>query len=98
MTTPQTGMAADDKLTTIKVPTSVRDRIKARADRFGFPTLAAYLDALIDRAEWDEAWEEQRAIVAKMTPADWADYDNEMKLWDSALNDGLANEPAYPQD
>ena len=67
MTTPQTGMAADDKLTTIKVPTSVRDRIKARADRFGFPTLAAYLDALIDRAEWDETWEEQRAIEREYT-------------------------------
>lgn len=75
-----------------------RDRLKARADRFEYPSLDAYLIALVEAAEREEQLEKLSEQMARMTEQDWADYQAEMAVWDATLMDGLRDEPPYPQD
>lgn len=71
------------ELTTIKVSTALRDRIKSDAERLGVP-IAALLAELLDRYEREERF----AAVTRAYSADSAELD-ESAAWDATLADWL---------
>ena len=75
--------------TTIKVSAATRDRLKDRADRLGYGSLDAYLNALVDGAEREEVLAELRATMARVTPQEWGEYMAGVSEWVATLTDGL---------
>jgi hypothetical protein len=75
--------------TTIKVSAATRDRLKDRADRLGYGSLDAYLNALVDGAEREEVLAELRATMASVTHQEWSECMAEVWEWDATLADGL---------
>ena len=75
--------------TSIKVSAATRDRLKDRADRLGYGSIDAYLNALVDGAEREEVLAELRATMARVTPQEWGEYMAEVSEWDATLADGL---------
>lgn len=75
--------------TTVKVSTETRDRLKRRADEGHYPSIDVMLNELIDERERAEQIAEFRAVMARVTPEEWADYMAEVSVWDSTLMDGL---------
>lgn len=82
-------------VTTIKVSTTTRDRLKARADRFEWASLDAYINALIDGAEEAEYFTTLNRQLAFATDEELADYAAETKPWQSQNTESLSNEPAW---
>jgi hypothetical protein len=81
--------------TTIKVPEDLRDRLNARA-RASDLTVAEVIEKLIEADERAARWEAIRQARARMTPAQWAEYDEETQLWERAANEDLAKYDPYP--
>jgi hypothetical protein len=81
--------------TTIKVPEDLRDRLNARA-RAAELTVAEVIEKLIEADERAARWEAIRQARARMTPAQWAEYDEETQIWERAANEDLAKHDPYP--
>ena len=75
--------------TTIKVPEDLRDRLNARA-RASDLTVAQVIEKLIAADERAERFRAIREARARMTPAQWAEYDEETQIWERASNEDLA--------
>lgn len=75
--------------TTIKVPEQLRDRLNERA-RAEDLTVAQVIEKLIAADERAERWRAIREARARMTPAQWADYDEETQIFEEASNVDLA--------
>ncbi len=75
--------------TTVKVTAETRDRLKHRADEGNYSSIDVLLNELLDERERAEQIAEFRAVMARVTPAEWADYMAEVSIWDSTLMDGL---------
>jgi len=69
-------------LTTIKVDSATRDRLK-RLAAARHVTLGQYLDLLADRAERAALFEQMRLDFASTPDRDWASYHAETELWQS---------------
>jgi len=78
--------------TTVKVSTETRDRLNQRADRLGFASIDAFVNELMDSNERAEKIAEFRAVMARVTPEEWADYLTEVSTMDATLTDGLEDE------
>ncbi len=70
-------------LTTIKVTSSTRDRLKQGARSKGL-SLGAYLDRLAADAERQERWDVLRVAIASTTTADMTSYAAETAEWELA--------------
>lgn len=81
------GMAG----TTIKVPEELRDRLNARARDAGV-TVAEVIARLIKQQERAERWEAIRLAMERTTPAQWADYREETRMWEAASDEDLATD------
>lgn len=71
--------------TTIKVDTTVRDRL-ARVARARGTTLGALLSQCARRLEVEERWAEINAAYERLQredPAGWAEYLNELAEWET---------------
>ncbi len=82
----------DMAMTTIKIPTSLRDALASVAARFGNVSLAETLHRLVLEHEEREvlaAYERLRA-----DDAEWASYRNESRLTDNVAGDGLRPDAA----
>ena len=75
--------------TTVKVTAETRDRLKRRADEGNYSSIDVMLNELIDERERAEQIAEFRAVMARVTPAEWADYMAEVSTMDASLSDGL---------
>jgi hypothetical protein len=75
-------------LTTIKIPTELRDRISADAKERGV-TAAALLSELINDYERARRFAAIREAYANLPPDD--DYWAETRDWDTLSGDGLAD-------
>lgn len=67
-------------LTTIKVDSATRDRLKALASARHL-TLGQYLDLLTERAERSALFGQMRRDFATTTDAQWSEYHAEAELW-----------------
>lgn len=81
--------------TTIKVPEDLRDRLNARA-RAADLTVAQVIEKLIEAEERSDRWQAIKEARDRMTPAQWAEYDEEAELWERAANEDLAKYDPYP--
>jgi hypothetical protein len=81
------------EMTTIKVSTQTRNRLKRLADEDHL-TMDAALTQVLDQAEGARFWAGVRADYARLQadPAEWADYVGELAEWDATASDGLAGE------
>ena len=70
-------------LTTIKVTSSTRDRLKEGARSRGL-SLGAYLDRLAADAERQQRWDALREAIASTTTAEMASYAAETAEWELA--------------
>ena len=80
-----------EQMTTIKVPKSLRQRIAREAARDG-STAAALLSRLLDDHDRQARFEAVRAAYAEVTSD--ALYEDELRLWDVTVGDGLDDEAA----
>ncbi len=70
-------------MTTIKVSTELRDRLKERA-RAENSTMSSYLEKLLERELRALRFEEVRTAMADTTPEEWRSYREETEWWDRA--------------
>lgn len=70
-------------MTTIKVSTELRDRLKEQA-RAENRTMSSYLEKLLEKELRVLRFEELRAAMAKTTPEEWQSYREETEWWDRA--------------
>lgn len=75
-------------LTTIKVSTAVRDRLKAQA-RAEHRTLGEQLEHLVELADRDLRFEQMRQAISRTSPEDLASYREETAFWDSVADSAL---------
>jgi hypothetical protein len=75
--------------TTVKVTAETRDRLKHRADEGKYSSIDVLLNELLDERERAEQIAEFRAVMARVTPEEWADYMVEVSTMDASLSDGL---------
>lgn len=88
-----TGMS----VTTIRVDTGIRDQLSkiAKGD-FGGASLNAALERLIAEHEMRQAQEAYERLRAD--PEAWAEYLEEIRLWDVTADDGLGDaREEYPE-
>ena len=80
-------------ITTIKVSTQTRDRLKRLADEDHL-TLDAELARTLDKAEESRFWAGVRADYERLQadPREWSDYADELAEWDHTTGDGLGDE------
>lgn len=83
--------------TTIKVPEDLRDRLNARA-RASDLTVAQVIEKLIAADERTERFRAIKEARARMTPAQWAEYDEETQVWERASNADLATYDPLPDE
>jgi predicted transcriptional regulator len=83
--------------TTIKVPEDLRDRLNARA-RASDLTVAQVIEKLIAADERAERFRAIKEARARMTPAQWAEYDEETRIWERASNVDLAEYDPLPDE
>lgn len=74
--------------TTIKVDSSLRDRLAEISHDFGSSTLAETLERLIDEHEVQSAITAYEAL--RQDPEQWADYRDELSEWDVVATDADA--------
>lgn len=67
-------------VTTIKVPTSTRDRLRERAARRG-ETLAKHIDRLLDLEDEQQRFDDLRRSIAAMSPEQRESYEAERDAW-----------------
>lgn len=70
-------------MTTIKVSSRTRDRLKAQAAASN-RSLGAYLEVLADRADREARFEMLRRAIAATPPELMASYEVELAAWESA--------------
>ncbi|MQA85426.1 MAG: hypothetical protein GEV03_12565 [Streptosporangiales bacterium] len=73
-------------ITTIKVDSSVRDRL-AQVARARGTTMSALLSEAAERLEADQRWAEIEAAYERLQredPTGWAEYLDELAEWDAA--------------
>lgn len=75
-------------LTTIKVDSAIRDRLKAQAESHG-RTLGEHLQALAEREARDQRFAGLRADIHATDPALLVEYEREIAEWDTTRGDGL---------
>lgn len=75
--------------TTIKVSEELRDRLNERARAAG-QTVGEVIERLVAAQERAERWEAIRIARAKTTPAQWAEYEEETRMFDRASDEDLA--------
>lgn len=80
----------DMTVTTIKVPSELRDRLAARAKQDNL-TMAAVIAQALDEAEEREFWERVRMVNASLTEEERASYVPDETLLDD-LDDEVDNE------
>jgi predicted DNA-binding protein len=80
--------------TTIKVPSDLRDRLNAEAQREGI-TVAGVIERLIAESERVERFRQIRLARDRMTVDDRTSYEEETALWDRVSDEDLAT--ADPQ-
>jgi len=76
-------------VTTIKVESTVRDRLAAVAQARG-TTMAALLDAESRRLESEVRWaaiEESYARLQREDPAGWQEYLDELRVWETGTGE-----------
>lgn len=78
-------------LTTIKVESEVRDRLKAQAEGHG-RTLGEHLDALAEREAREQRFAGLRADIHATDPALLLEFEREVADWDTATGDGLPHD------
>ncbi|WP_309708767.1 hypothetical protein [Pseudolysinimonas sp.] len=83
--------------TTIKVPEDLRDRLNARA-RASDLTVAQVIEKLIAADERAERFRAIKEARARMTPAQWAEYEEETQIWERASNEDLAKYDPLPDE
>jgi hypothetical protein len=83
--------------TTIKVPEDLRDRLNARA-RAADLTVAQVIEKLIAADERAERFRAIKEARARMTPAQWAEYDEETQIWERASSEDLAKYDPLPDE
>lgn len=66
--------------TTIKVPVSTRDRLKAHAAAHG-ETLAVHVERLLDLADREDRFASLRGAIAQTRPEDLESYESERDAW-----------------
>jgi predicted transcriptional regulator len=81
------------EMTTIKVSSHTRDRLKKLADEDNL-TMEAELARTLDQAEEARFWAGVREDYARLQadPQEWDDYTSELAEWDVTTGDGLADE------
>ena len=72
--------------TTIKVDSSLRDRLAEISRDFGSSSLAETLERLLDEHEVQSALTAYDAL--RQDPEQWADYRDEFREWDAVATDG----------
>jgi hypothetical protein len=79
-------------MTTIKVSTETRDRLKRLADAER-STMEAALAKVLDEAEEARFWQGVKDDYARLQddPEQWSDYVSELAQWDQTVNDGLGD-------
>lgn len=79
-----TASSSDDRVTTVKVPRSLRIRIARDAAASG-QTAAGFLASMVDR------WEREQRLAAVRRAYERRDqtYDEETAAWDATGGDGL---------
>lgn len=70
-------------VTTIKVSTELRDRLKEQA-RAENSTIGAYLEKLLERELRAHRFEQLREAMSKTTPEEWQSCREETEWWDRA--------------
>jgi hypothetical protein len=77
-------------MTTIKVTTGTRDRLKRIADA-DQSTMEAALAKVLDEAEEARFWEGVKDDYARLreNADEWSEYINELTEWDATIGDGL---------
>jgi hypothetical protein len=75
--------------TTIKVSEDLRDRLNVRA-RAADLTVAQLLERLIASEERAERFRAIKEARARTTPAQWAEYEEETRIFEEASNADLA--------
>lgn len=70
-------------MTTIKVSTELRDRLKERA-RAENSTMSSYLEKLLERELRALRFEQVRAAMADTTPEEWRSHREGTEWWDRA--------------
>lgn len=80
----------------IRVDAKTRDRLAKMAEQ-DHTSIGDVVTALTEKAERDRFWNEVRESFARLQadPEAWADYKNEMRIWEATLMDGLEE---YPYD
>jgi hypothetical protein len=77
--------------TTIKVPTELRDRLKAQATEHG-RTLGEHLECLVEAADREARFALLRRQIAETPVESRASYLEEASAWDTVTGDGLPAE------
>jgi hypothetical protein len=77
-------------MTTIKVSTETRDRLKSLADADQI-TMDAELAMALDKVEEARFWQGVQEDYARLQadPEQWSDYVSELAEWDRTVGDGL---------
>jgi hypothetical protein len=77
-------------MTTIKVSTGTRDRLRKLAEAEQ-STMEAALARVLDQAEEARFWQGVKDDYARLQddPEQWSDYVNELAEWDQTVGDGL---------
>ncbi len=85
-------------LTTIKVDTTVRDRL-ADVARSRQTTMRALVADLADKAARDQHWAEINAAYARLqaNPEQWNDYRADLDDWDTAGDDDTSAAEEWPE-
>ena len=80
---------------TIRVSTTTRDILRDLALKAG-TTMAAIAEEAVKEYERKKFWENYYAgyKALKADPSAWAEYQDEIKLWDTTLADGLEDWPS----
>lgn len=82
-------------ITSIKVSTETRDRLKAQAKASG-RTIAEQIDELVFLADREARFAAMKQAIANTSPEEMALYREEAEWWEQLSNDSLAEyDPPY---
>ena len=84
--------------TTIRVSIEVREKIAELSKAEG-KTTAQLIKEMVEEREKQQFFEGLAEDFRRLRndPEAWADYQNEIALWDSTLMDGLEDEPPWEE-
>jgi predicted DNA-binding protein len=85
--------------TTIRVPIEVREKLAVLSDSEGKP-IGKVIQKLIREHEKQEFFKGLAEDFRRLrnNPEAWAEYQREIAMWDTALMDGLENEPLWEDE